>query len=183
MFIRLLASLTAIIITCSPALALQSGSSSVNGFVEDSVTKETLVGATAKVKGTKFGAYTNKSGYFSIGSIPPGTYTLTVSAVGYTTRELPLTIAAGKPQKLRVQLVPSVAKGDAVVVTADREEDKRQISISRVNISMGQISQLSILPDLIWTFYSRGLTGSEPGTARWYDGVQPDTLVRIYLCI
>ena len=144
MFIRLLASLTVVIVSCSQALALQGGSSSVNGFVEDSVTKETLVGATAKLKGTKYGAYTNKSGYFSIGSIPPGTYTLTVSAVGYQARELSLTIVSGKPQKLRIALTPSVAKGDEVLVTADREEDKRQISISRVNIPMEQLSQLRI---------------------------------------
>jgi hypothetical protein len=89
----------------------------VNGFVEDSVTKETLVGATAKLKGTKYGAYTNKSGYFSIGSIPPGTYTLTVSAVGYQARELSLTIVSGKPQKLRIALTPSVAKGDEVITS------------------------------------------------------------------
>ncbi len=144
MFIRLLASLTVVIVSCSQAFALQGGSSSVNGFVEDSVTKETLVGATAKLKGTKYGAYTNKSGYFSIGSIPPGTYTLTVSAVGYQARELSLTIVSGKPQKLRIALTPSVAKGDEVLVTADREEDKRQISISRVNIPMEQLSQLRI---------------------------------------
>ncbi len=144
MFIRLLASLTIVIVSCSQAFALQGGSSSVNGFVEDSVTKETLVGATAKLKGTKYGAYTNKSGYFSIGSIPPGTYTLTVSAVGYQARELSLTIVSGKPQKLRIALTPSVAKGDEVLVTADREEDKRQISISRVNIPMEQLSQLRI---------------------------------------
>jgi len=143
-FIRLLASLTVVIVSCSQAFALQGGSSSVNGFVEDSVTKETLVGATAKLKGTKYGAYTNKSGYFSIGSIPPGTYTLTVSAVGYQARELSLTIVSGKPQKLRIALTPSVAKGDEVLVTADREEDKRQISISRVNIPMEQLSQLRI---------------------------------------
>ncbi|MFN5876745.1 MAG: TonB-dependent receptor, partial [Ignavibacteria bacterium] len=124
--------------------ALQSSAASVNGFVEDSITKETLVGATAKIKGTKFGAYTNKSGYFTIGSIPAGSYTLVVSAVGYQTREVQLTFQAGKPQKLRVQLQQAITKGDAVVVTAEREEDKRQISISRVNIPMEQLSQIRI---------------------------------------
>ncbi|MFN4984807.1 MAG: TonB-dependent receptor [Ignavibacteria bacterium] len=141
---HLLFMLVAVILASTQTHALQNGSASINGFIEDSVTKETLVGATAKIKGTKYGGYTNKSGYFSIGSIPPGTYTLKVSAVGYQARELSLTMLAGKPQKLRIQLNPSVARGDAVVVTADREEDKRQISISRVNIPMEQLSQLRI---------------------------------------
>lgn len=144
MSIRLFASVLGLLLSYVSSQALQSSAASVNGFVEDSITKETLVGATAKIKGTKFGAYTNKSGYFTIGSIPAGSYTLVVSAVGYQTRELQLTFQAGKPQKLRVQLQQAITKGDAVVVTAEREEDKRQISISRVNIPMEQLSQIRI---------------------------------------
>jgi hypothetical protein len=142
--IRLFASVLGLLLSYVSSQALQSSAASVNGFVEDSITKETLVGATAKIKGTKFGAYTNKSGYFTIGSIPAGSYTLVVSAVGYQTREVQLTFQAGKPQKLRVQLQQAITKGDAVVVTAEREEDKRQISISRVNIPMEQLSQIRI---------------------------------------
>lgn len=144
MSIRLFASVLGLLLSYVSLQALQSSAASVNGFVEDSITKETLVGATAKIKGTKFGAYTNKSGYFTIGSIPAGSYTLVVSAVGYQTREVQLTFQAGKPQKLRVQLQQAITKGDAVVVTAEREEDKRQISISRVNIPMEQLSQIRI---------------------------------------
>lgn len=144
MSIRLFASVFGLLLSYVSLQALQSTTASVNGFVEDSITKETLVGATVKLKGTKFGAYTNKSGYFTIGSIPEGSYTLVVSAVGYQTRELPLTFQSGKPQKLRVQLQEAITKGDAVVVTAEREEDKRQISISRVNIPMEQLSQIRI---------------------------------------
>ncbi|MFN4984741.1 MAG: TonB-dependent receptor [Ignavibacteria bacterium] len=144
MSIRLFASVLGLLLSYVSSQALQSSAASVNGFVEDSITKETLVGATAKIKGTKFGAYTNKSGYFTIGSIPAGSYTLVVSAVGYQTREVQLTFQAGKPQKLRVQLQQAITKGDAVVVTAEREEDKRQISISRVNIPMEQLSQIRI---------------------------------------
>ncbi|MEY2718706.1 MAG: hypothetical protein RLZZ273_72, partial [Bacteroidota bacterium] len=144
MSIRLFASVFGLLLSYVSLQALQSSTASVNGFVEDSITKETLVGATVKLKGTKFGAYTNKSGYFTIGSIPEGSYTLVVSAVGYQTRELPLTFQSGKPQKLRVQLQEAITKGDAVVVTAEREEDKRQISISRVNIPMEQLSQIRI---------------------------------------
>ena len=144
MSIRLFASVIGLFLSYVSLQALQTSTASVNGFVEDSITKETLVGATAKLKGTKLGAYTNKSGYFTLGAIPAGSYTLVVSAVGYQTREMQMTFQAGKPQKLRVQLLQAVTKGDAVVVTAEREEDKRQISISRVNIPMEQLSQIRI---------------------------------------
>ena len=144
MFNRYFAIVIVFAVATAFAFSRQTSNASLSGFVEDSTTKETLVGATAKLKGTKLGAFTNKSGYFSLGSIPAGSYTLTVSAVGYTPLELKVTIASGTSQKLRVQLVPALTKGEAVVVTAEREEDKRQISISRVNIPMQQLSQLRI---------------------------------------
>ncbi len=59
---HLLFMLVAVILASTQTHALQNGSASINGFIEDSVTKETLVGATAKIKGTKYGGYTNKSG-------------------------------------------------------------------------------------------------------------------------
>lgn len=144
MVIRLLASVIGLFLLTNSSQALVGPTSSINGFVEDSITKETLVGAAAKLKGTKLGAYTNKSGYFAIGSIPAGSYVLLVSAIGYQTREIPVVVEAGKSQKLRIQMISRVTKGDELLVTADREEDKRQISISRVNIPMEQLSQIRI---------------------------------------
>lgn len=115
-----------------------------SGFVQDVVTKEPLIGATVAVKGTKLGAYTNKSGYFSISNIPPGEQTLVVTYVGYKRKEVPLNVAAGSALKLRVELSSDTSKAREVTVTADRQEDKRQISISRVNIPIEQLSQLRI---------------------------------------
>lgn len=117
---------------------------SVSGFVEDSLTKETLVGATVAISGTKFGAYTNKSGYFSISNIRPGTYTLTVSMLGYTRRTIALTLQAGEAKRMRVALGTSDVTLREVNVTANREAERRQISISKVNVPMEQIASMRV---------------------------------------
>lgn len=116
----------------------------ISGFIEDSVTKETLVGATVKVSGSNRGGFTNKSGYFSISRIPAGTYTLTVTSVGYVRREYALTLARGEARKVRVPMTQSKSTSKEVQITADRDEGRRQVSISQVNIPMEQLSQIRI---------------------------------------
>ncbi len=116
----------------------------INGFIEDTTSKETLVGATVTIKGTKLGAYTNKSGYFSVSNIPPGEQTVVVTSVGYIRKEVKVRIEAGSSVKLRVQMIQSKATTKEVLVSAERTEDKRQISISQVNIPMEQLSQIRI---------------------------------------
>ncbi|MCX6140080.1 MAG: TonB-dependent receptor [Candidatus Kapabacteria bacterium] len=116
----------------------------VSGFVEDETTKETLIGATVSIKGTKLGAYTNKSGFFSVGKVPAGDQILTVSYIGYVRSEVKIHVDSGVPLKIRVQMKPSTKSANEITVTADRTEDKRQISISQVNIPIEQLSQIRI---------------------------------------
>jgi outer membrane receptor protein involved in Fe transport len=116
----------------------------LSGFVEDSTTKETLVGATVAVTGTKLGAYTNKSGYFSISNIKPGTYDVVVSMLGYGRRTLSITFKAGETRRVRVAMSSGDVTLREVNVTAAREADRRQISISKVNVPMEQIATMRI---------------------------------------
>lgn len=136
---------------CAPTTRLRSqprasedAMSTISGFIEDSVTKETLVGATIKLNGTNRGAFTNKSGYFSISRIPAGSYVLTITSVGYTRREYPVVLAKGESKKVRIQMMQSKSTAKEVKVTADRDEGKRQVSISQVNIPIEQLSQIRI---------------------------------------
>lgn len=117
---------------------------SLSGFVEDSTTKETLVGATVAITGTKLGAYTNKSGYFSISNIKPGTYDVVVSMLGYGRRTLSISFKAGETRRVRVAMSSGDVALREVNVTAAREADRRQISISKVNVPMEQIATMRI---------------------------------------
>lgn len=126
--------------TASPDRTLGS----ISGFVEDSTTKETIIGATLNIKGTKLGAYSNKSGYFSISNIPIGEQTLTISVIGYKRREIKLVFKEGEAQKTKIPMVSASIDVQEVEITARREDDRRQINISSVNIPMQQVAQMRI---------------------------------------
>lgn len=135
-----------ILLLCLGAITTVSAqtTATISGFVEDSVTKETLVGATVGVKGTKLGAYTNKSGFFSVSQIPPGECTLVVSMLGYARREVVFKVTAGQSVKTRIQMSSGDVQTKEISVEAARNEDKRQINVSQVNIPMQQIAQMRI---------------------------------------
>ena len=53
------------------------------GFVYDAVTKAPVPYAGVKFLNTKYKAFSNENGYFSLGQVPAGSYTLVVKVVGY----------------------------------------------------------------------------------------------------
>lgn len=55
----------------------------IKGNVTDKETGEAILGANLIIEGTYFGAAADLEGDYSINNIPPGTYTLIASAVGY----------------------------------------------------------------------------------------------------
>jgi outer membrane receptor protein involved in Fe transport len=66
-----------------PILVFAAGK--IRGKVTDAGTGEPLVGANVVVVGSQMGAATNVSGEFVILNVPPGTYALRTSYVGYQT--------------------------------------------------------------------------------------------------
>lgn len=64
----------------------------ITGRIFDSATKEYLPGANVVLKGTTFGAATDRSGLYRIVNIPPGTYELVVSYIGFENQSVNITI-------------------------------------------------------------------------------------------
>lgn len=120
------------------------GVASLSGYVVDSTTKETLIAATVGIKGTKLGAFTNKSGFFSVKNIPAGKQTIVVSMVGYERKEMQINFTEKESKTLTISLVPQDTRTGDIVVEADKEVEKREITISKVNIPIEQLSQLRI---------------------------------------
>lgn len=116
----------------------------VNGYVRDSETGETLVGATIMLDGTGVGTITNKSGYYSLSDIKPGSYTIVFSFLGYERLEMQISLKKRESRRIDVELDPEAVRLDEVVVEGDRLDDKRQISVSRINIPIRQINKLRI---------------------------------------
>ncbi|CCH03634.1 Colicin I receptor (plasmid) [Fibrella aestuarina BUZ 2] len=90
--------------------------------VEDSLTRQPLVGATVRVESTPpTGTATDATGQATLPTLKPGVTQLTVSLVGYKNYPLRLTLPLDRPDSLLlVRLAPAEAALDEVVVTATR---------------------------------------------------------------
>ncbi|MFM8839560.1 MAG: carboxypeptidase-like regulatory domain-containing protein [bacterium] len=131
----------------SPAFSIEpepADMASNSGLVVDAESKEPLIRVMVTVKGSKIGAYTNKQGFFTLRSIIPGKITLKISGVGYTTMLQEHSLSTGEQKKVTIKLKKGDVLADQVNVEADREVEKREISISRVNIPMEQLTQLRV---------------------------------------
>ncbi|MBK7259616.1 MAG: carboxypeptidase-like regulatory domain-containing protein [Ignavibacteriae bacterium] len=91
----------------------------VRGIVSDSSNGERLIGVNVILKGTKRGATTNTSGFYTITNVPAGTHQLIISAVGYEPRAILFVVSRKEQITLSVRLTPQpVQTGEVVIQSA-----------------------------------------------------------------
>ncbi len=86
----LLTSLTLLL----PQLMYAQQKGLIAGYIKDS--DGAIANATVKLMKSTTGSKTDERGYFEIGGINPGTYTLLITSVGYSNREIKVTVKPGK---------------------------------------------------------------------------------------
>lgn len=118
--------------------------STLSGYVKDASNKETLIGAMVFLKGTKLGAYTNKSGYYTIKGIPNGEYTVVVKYIGYKPKEKKVDFESISSVRTDILVEVAPVKSNTVTIEAEREIEKREITISKVNVPISQIKEIRI---------------------------------------
>ncbi len=117
----------------------------IAGKISDGQTGEPLLGVNVLIVGTTIGSSTNVDGEYFILNIPPGTYALKASSVGYT----PLSVSAVKvtvDQTTRIDLKlqsQSVEIGD-VVVTATRPIVQRDLTSTVSSVGGDEIAKLPL---------------------------------------
>ena len=124
----------------SPLPLSAENPASINGFVSDQQTGETLIGANVYLKDSEFGSTSNTSGYYQIRRISPGTYTLQVSYIGYITYEEEITLEPGESKRLDIELDTRGYELDQITVVSEREREERR-NLGRRNISVDQITR------------------------------------------
>ncbi|MAT40268.1 MAG: TonB-dependent receptor [Ectothiorhodospiraceae bacterium] len=113
--------LAGILLTLSSQLfAQEGGTGSIRGKVFDAVTQEPLIGANVLLVDTEIGAATDLEGNFLIERIPPGTYQVRISSIGYKPRiQTDVVVANARQVELRIGLESTAVELDEVVVEAE----------------------------------------------------------------
>jgi len=103
------------------ATAQQSSSpGTLAGKVVDASTGEPVVGSTVQIVGTKFGAYTNVNGSYTIKNLPVGSYSIKVTSVGYGPKTVEqVKIEGGRTVYQDVTLQSKAVQGKSVTITAE----------------------------------------------------------------
>ena len=92
----------------------------INGYIIDAQSSETLISANVYLEETFQGATTNRSGYYSIPDVLPGTYTLVASYIGYTEYRQTITVKIGDKKRIDIEMQPGYVEGQAVIVEAEK---------------------------------------------------------------
>ena len=122
----------------------QSGK--ISGTVKDASTKEPLPFVNVIVEGTSTGAASNMDGEYFILNIPPGTYSIKASAIGYNSVTVKnINVASNFTTNLDFELTStSIELQQDVVVVAEKPLIQKDLTASTSVVGDDMISQLPV---------------------------------------
>ena len=125
----------------------------ISGFVTDSSSGESLIGANVFLQENGQGMATDINGYYIIQEIIPGNYTIMVSYIGFDVFRQPLSIMEDQSVKINIALVEQVVELTEVEVTAEKFQRRNNIQPSKINLSPRMMKAAPALaePDLFRT--------------------------------
>ena len=133
--------------TDSPAIAAGSG---LEGSVKDALNSERLPGATVYLVGTSIGTATNLDGRFVLRDVPPGTYTLRTTYIGYMTGEKQIRVVPDSTTVVEIGLMPTAVNGKEVIVTAQASGQNAAINQQLSSLQIKNVvsaAKIQELPD------------------------------------
>ena len=115
----------------------------ITGYVKDSLSSETLIGASIAVNGLGKGINSNGYGFYSL-TLPEGHYALTVSYVGY--QAIRVEIDLHKNLNYNFLIRPDITSNEEVVVYAKkRDANVRNAQMGKIDLTMAQVKSLPVL--------------------------------------
>ena len=141
---KLVFAFLALIVSAAPVLAGVTGK--IAGRVTDKQTGEPLPGVNVFIVGTSLGSATDANGEYVILNVPPGTYTLRASFIGYSTVEVQnLRVSIDRTTRQDFELQPEIIAGEEVVVVAERPMVQKDLTASQKITTSEEIEALPVL--------------------------------------
>lgn len=111
----------------------------LRGTIRDALTDDTLPLANVVLRGTDRGVSTDSLGRYRIRRIPPGTYTVVASYVGYQSAQEEVTLEAGEVRQLDLELMPDDLTIGELTVTGQRS---RAEDLGAATLTPDQVKEL-----------------------------------------
>ena len=115
----------------------------IAGYVRDSLSRETLIGATIQARELGRGVSSNQYGYYAL-SLPKGTYTLVVSFVGYLPQEKKVDLQSDMVLDLPL-LSKSGLSQEIVISSKKRDANVRNAQMGQIDLSMSRAKSVPVV--------------------------------------
>lgn len=128
------------------SLAFAGVTGKIAGTVVDATTGDPLPGANIVIEGTMMGAASNLQGYYVILNIPPGTYAIKASVIGYATyTKTDVRVNIDLTTTINFPMQAEVLHGEEVIVVAERPVVQKDISASQANLNIEEMKALPVV--------------------------------------
>jgi hypothetical protein len=123
-----------------PFVALSQSKYTINGYVRDSASGESIIGASITINGLAKSVATNQYGYYSI-TLDSGQYTVTASHVSYFANQTLLSLQ--NSHQLDFLLISKAAAMDEVVIHSRRKDANiKNAQMGKIDLSVSQIKSI-----------------------------------------
>ena len=117
----------------------------ISGTVTDNESHEPLIGVNVILLETSLGAATNADGFYLINNIPPGTYTVRFSAIGYQKKQVSnVKIAADFTTEINISLSSASIELETVTIQAEAPLVRKDLTSSHTIVDNTQIAALPV---------------------------------------
>jgi len=117
----------------------------IKGKIIDKDTREPIWGANVVVEETYFGAATDDEGDYYINNVPPGTYNLIASAVGYNkVRVENLSVKIDLTTEIDIELISEAIQMGEVVVQAEQPLITKDLTSTSAIVSSEEIKMMPV---------------------------------------
>lgn len=127
---------------CSVLCAAAQEKFTLSGFVRDSLSGETLIGATVAVNGHDKGIVSNQFGFYSI-TLPQGNYSVIVSFAGYEGQQLEITLDHNIERNFYLLTKPVLQ--EVIVSARKRDGNVTNAQMGKIDLSMNQVKSVPVL--------------------------------------
>lgn len=115
----------------------------INGYIKDSLSGETLIGANLNVSAEENGVSSNQYGYYSL-TLPKGNYTLSCTFVGYNTKLINVNVESNK--QFDINLVPrSFVAEEVVVASRRRDNNVKAAQMSKIDLNVEALKAMPVI--------------------------------------
>jgi len=112
----------------------------LNGYIKDSLSGESVIGATITINGQGRGVASNQYGFYSI-TLEEGSYLLTITHISYHTKVIDIVFESDN--QLNINLLPKTTQAEELIVYSRRRDaNVKNAQMGKIDLSVERIKNI-----------------------------------------